>query len=172
MKKRRIIRTVGLLLCIISMAISVYCFMPTKSVWNIAEMIKQYDNDVVLWISDKHYHFHVPDTEQRKEFGKLLDDLEITIKLGECELPGDYQYKIVIEEGPKEIQYFFFNESFTKVWCCDSTLVDEYFDTSVIPTVEVYGVKNPWKMRAYFKYICENDPKTQLLDSLLTDSEE
>ena len=164
-------RSVAFFCILLVVAALGYFFIPSYSAWDVAGLVQRYDNpDTVMWITDDHHH--VPKKEQRKEAGKILDGLKMTRKVGARSLSESHPNVICIEEGPKKIQYFFFNEDFTLVWCCDSTMVDEYFDTSVVPVSDIYIVKNPWKIRAYFEKICETDPKTQLLESIQADSNE
>ena len=98
-----------------------------------------------------------------------MGDLRLADKVGEYTLPYNSNRNQVTIEKDHKVQYFFFNEDFTEVWCFDSDRVDEYVENSAEPVGDVYKVKNPWKIRKIFKDSCENDPKSEIADSALAE---
>ena len=168
MKKARIILIpVAALLVICIIVLSVWFFMPSKSVWDIAKLIKEYNDNELLYIADRHYHFL--DEGKRAEAADILNDLKLSDKVGEYIFPDNGKRNQLTIEKKHDVQYFFFNEDFTEVWCFDSDRVNEYMENSAEPVCDVYRVKNPWKIRKFFKDTCKNDPKSEIVDSALAE---
>lgn len=136
---------------------------PTQSIWYIAESIRSDEDCHVIWISDSQHHFHsIGDrTEAYSKAIQCLNGLKISQKSIGKHSFDDGSHMIVLE-NPTDftVQYFLFNEDFTRVWAIDNSWIPEHREITQYEEIcPVYRVQNPWKVKRFFKGICNSDSK-------------
>lgn len=162
MKKKRYL----ILLLVIAVAvISIWVFLrfPTNDVWDIAELIRNDEDFPAVWISDSQHHFHFigHDTEAYSDAIQTLNESKIYRKSIREHTFGDSKNMIVLENPTEHtVQYFMFNDDFTMVWAVDNSWIPDHSEITQYEEIcPVYRVKNPWKIKRFFKAICASDTK-------------
>lgn len=161
--KKKIYLLSLLFIMIVMVSVLMLLLVPTNDIWDIAELIRSDEDFPVVWISDSQHHFHFigHDTEAYSDAIQILNELRISRKsIGEYTF-GDGSHMFVLEEiTDHTVQYFLFNEDFTKVWAVDNSWIPEHGEVTQYEEIcPVYRVKNPWKIRRMIKRICESDAK-------------
>ena len=161
--KKKIYFFILLLIAIVTVLFLVLLLAQSNNIWDIAELIRGVEDFPVVWISDSqpHVHFIGHDTEAYSDAIQILNDLRISRKsIGEYTF-GDSKNMIVLENPAEHtVQYFLFNKDFTKVWAVDNSWIPDHSEITQYEEIcPVYRVKNPWKIKRFFKAICDSDTK-------------
>ena len=142
---------------------SVLLLAQANSIWTIAESIRSVEDYPVVWISDSQHHVHFigHDTGAYSDAIQILNELQISRKsIGEYTF-GDGSHMFVLEGSTDHtVQYFLFDEDFTKVWAVDNSWIPDHSEVTQYEEIcPVYRVKNPWIIKRFFKEICDLDTK-------------
>jgi len=155
-KSFKILLLVAILVIVTVIFLLLIIFLPSNSVWDIAELIGK-DDDFYIWIAAPQYsNFSIQGYPELSAEGKeVLNCLKLSCKaVDECTFADAENFLVLETTTGHAVQYFLFNEDFTMVWAVDNSWIEE--DSEITQYEEIclaYRVKNPWTVKRFFEKV-------------------